>query len=149
MLRVVVDTNLFVRGLLKGPITAPLIQAWKEGRFTLVTAEKLIAELLTVLARPKFSPLITRDDVRELGELIYERAEIVEPALHLELCRDPKDNVFLEVAIAGNASYLVTGDSDLKDDPSLKDKMREAYGLHIMGVTEFLIFLASTEQATA
>jgi len=33
MRRVVIDTNLFVRGLLKGPITMPLMQAWKEQRF--------------------------------------------------------------------------------------------------------------------
>mgnify|MGYP001130456719 CR=1 FL=1 len=48
-LRVVIDTNLFVRGLLKGPVTLPLIQAWKEQRFQLVTSEKLIAELFEVM----------------------------------------------------------------------------------------------------
>ena len=34
-LRAVVDTNLFVRGLLKGPVTVPLIEAWKEQRLHL------------------------------------------------------------------------------------------------------------------
>lgn len=69
MPRAVVDTNLFVRGLLKGPVTALLMQAWKEQRFKLVTSEKLIAELFEVLARPKFERHFTRDDVRELDEL--------------------------------------------------------------------------------
>lgn len=55
MPKVVIDTNLFVRGLLKGPVTMPLMQAWKEHRFKLVTSEKLMAELFEVLARPKFS----------------------------------------------------------------------------------------------
>jgi len=63
----VVDTNLFVRGLLKGPVSLPLIQAWKEGRFTLVASEELLAELFEVLARPKFRRYFTREDVEELG----------------------------------------------------------------------------------
>lgn len=71
MPRVVVDTNLFVRGLLKGPHTLPLIQAWKEERFTLVTSEALLAELFEVLARPRFRPYFTREDIEELGQPIY------------------------------------------------------------------------------
>ncbi len=104
MLRAVIDTNLFVRGLLKGPITMPLVLAWLEGRFQVVTSEKLLAELFEVLACPKFSRYFTGDDVRELGQLIYERAEVVEPSAHVTLCRDPKDNIFLDVAIAGKVA---------------------------------------------
>jgi len=143
MPKVVIDTNLFVRGLLRGPATIPLMQAWKEQRFKLVTSEKLMAELFEVLARPKFSRYFTTDDVRELGELIYEQAEIVEPTVHVALCRDPKDDIFLDVAIAGKVHYLVTGDDDLKGDQTLKAKMREEYGVQIMGVPEFLAVLMS------
>jgi len=143
MLRVVIDTNLFVRGLLKGPVTIPLMQAWKEQRFKLVTSEKLIAELFEVLARPKFNRYFIKDDVRELGELIYEMAEMVEPTVHVALCRDPKDDIFLDAAIAGRVHYLVTGDDDLKGDQTLKTKMRDEYGVQIMGVPKFLAVLAS------
>jgi len=144
MLRVVIDTNLFVRGLLKGPVTAPLIQAWKERRFQLVTAEDLLVELFEVLARPKFNRYFTGEDVRELGNLIYERAKIVKPTTHVELCRDPKDDIFLDVAIAGKAHYLVTGDGDLKDDPMLKATMHAAHGIQVTGVPEFLAILAAS-----
>jgi putative PIN family toxin of toxin-antitoxin system len=143
--RVVIDTNLFVRGLLKGPVTMPLMQAWKEQRFKLVTTEKLMAELFEVLARPKFSRYFARDDVRELGELIYEQAEMVEPTIHVALCRDPKDDTFLNAAVAGRVHYLVTGDDDLKGDQTLKAKMHNDYGIQIMGVPEFLAVLASIE----
>jgi len=143
--RAVIDTNLFVRGLLKGPVTMPLMQAWKEHRFKLVTSEKLMAELFEVLARPKFNRYFTKDDARELGELIYEQAEIVEPTVHVALCRDPKDDIFLDVAIAGKVHYLVTGDDDLKGDQALKTKMRDEYGVQIMGVPEFLSVLASSK----
>jgi hypothetical protein len=142
-LRAVVDTNLFVRGLLKGPVTLPLIEAWKAERFKLVTSEKLLAELFEVLARPKFRRYFTREDVEELGELIYERAEMVEPTIHVTLCRDPKDNIFLDVAIAGKVPYLVTGDDDLKGDKALKEKMCNEYGVRIVSVPEFLAVLSS------
>ena len=140
--RVILDTNLFVRGLLKGPVTMPLIQAWRDGRFQLVTSEELLTELFEVLSRPKFARYFTRDDVWELGELIYERAEMVEPTLHVTLCRDPKDDIFLDVAITGKVSYLVTGDDDLRGDPLLKEKMWIEYGVQIVGVPEFLVLLA-------
>jgi len=143
MPRAVIDTNLFVRGLLKGPATMPLMQAWKEHRFKLVTSEKLVAELFEVLARPKFHRYFTRDDVWELSELIYELSEMVEPTVHVALCRDPKDDIFLDAAIAGRAHYLVTGDDDLKGDQVLKAKMRDEYDVQIVGVSEFLAVLAS------
>mgnify|MGYP001773618900 CR=1 FL=1 len=142
-LRAVVDTNLFVRGLLKGPTTMPLIEAWKDGRFILVTSEELLAELFGVLARPKFRRYFTREDIEELGRLIYERAEMVKPSVHVTLCRDPKDDIFLNVAISGRVPYLVTGDNDLKGDEELKVTMRERYGVHIVSVPEFLAILSA------
>lgn len=144
--RAVVDTNLFVRGLLKGPVTLPLILAWKEGRFRLVISEQLIAELFEVLARPKFTRYFTQEDVRELGELVYEHAEIIEPTTHVTLCRDSKDNMFLDVAITARADYLVTGDDDLKGDPFLKTRVRSEYGVQIVGVPEFLSILKTIQQ---
>jgi putative PIN family toxin of toxin-antitoxin system len=144
----VVDTNLFVRGLLKGPVSLPLIQAWKEGRFILVASEALLAELFEVLARPKFRRYVTWEDVEELGELLYERVELVEPTIHIRLCRDPKDAVFLDVAISGRVPYLVTGDDDLKGDEALKSKMHKVYGVHIMSVPEFLAILSSQPEKT-
>ncbi len=37
----------------------------------------------------------------------------IEPTEHVTVCRDPKDNQFLDVALASGAPYLVTGDKDL------------------------------------
>lgn len=140
-MRVVVDTNLFVRGLMQGRVTAPLIQAWRNGRFTLVTSETLMAELAAVLTRPKFRKYFALSEITELLELITEQGEIVESAECLAWCRDPKDNVFLDVAVAGQAAYLVTGDNDLKDDPALKIKMQNAYNVKIVSAPEFMLIL--------
>jgi predicted nucleic acid-binding protein len=59
----------------------------------------------------------------------------------LDWCRDPKDNVFLDVAVAGNGEYIVTGDDDLKDDAVLKARMKNVCGVTIVGAPEFMMVL--------
>ena len=41
------------------------------------------------------------------------KAEIIEIITKINLCRDPKDNKFLELAVNGKADYLISGDQDL------------------------------------
>ena len=71
------------------------------------------AEFKDVLLRPKFNTYISTErrlsDLKEFQELIIfsEISELI------AVCRDPKDNKFLELAIAANASCLITGDKDL------------------------------------
>jgi len=48
-----------------------------------------------------------------LINLIRLRGEAVIPRYRVADCRDPKDDKFLDVALAGEADYLVSGDSDL------------------------------------
>jgi hypothetical protein len=46
-------------------------------------------------------------------ETIDEVAEFVNVASDVDLCRDPKDNFLLSLALDGEADYLLTGDNDL------------------------------------
>jgi len=41
----------------------------------------------------------------------FHKHRIIKSAI--SLCRDPKDNFLLALAIDGNASHLITGDIDL------------------------------------
>jgi len=134
---VVLDTNLFIRGLLKGKVTAPLIDAWLDGQFVLVTSPELLEELTEVVARPRLRAVIHAEDSDKLLELICRQAVIVYPDVQPPLCRDPDDYPVLAAAIAGQADYLVTGDDDLRDDPQLKAEMA-ALGVKILSVPEFL-----------
>ena len=140
---VVVDTNVFVRGLLRSAVVVPLINAWKANRFRLLISEELLQELVEVLARPKLRKYFQEEQVKELLLLISEQGKVVEPLQHVNFCRDPKDNIFLDVAIAGQADYLVTEDNDLKDDEDLKTRMRDEYGVEIVDVLEFMAALGS------
>lgn len=139
-LKVVIDTNLFIRGLLKGKVTLPLIEAWANGEFILVTSEELIEELAEVVARPRLRAYIPREDADKLIELIYRKAIVVKPSERPPLCRDPDDYPVLGSAIAGQADFIVAGDADLKDDPRLKREMA-ALGVQIVSAPEFIALL--------
>ncbi len=70
-------------------------------------------EFREVLLRPKFEKYISTEKkllvLKEFKELIV----FSEVSEKIEVCRDPKDNKFLELAISANASCLITGDKDL------------------------------------
>ena len=66
MLRIVVDTNLWIRALLGGPITLPILEAWHAGRFTVVVSHPLIDELNDVWQRPRLHGRIDAEDAERL-----------------------------------------------------------------------------------
>jgi uncharacterized protein len=137
MLRIVVDTNMWLRSLMGGPITLPLLIAWQEQRFQAIVSEELLAELTRISQRAALQGLIESSKADELiGQLIYR-------GLHVELvtippnCRDPKDAPFLAAAIDGKADAIVTGDGDMRADDTLREAMG-AYGVELWGITTFL-----------
>jgi putative PIN family toxin of toxin-antitoxin system len=68
MLKIVVDTNLWIRALLGGKLTLPLLEAWKQGQFQVVSSEALLVELDTVWRRPRLQKRIAPQDARDLLE---------------------------------------------------------------------------------
>lgn len=115
-LRVVIDTSVLIRYLLKpSASTVELIEVrWLGGEVQMVTAPELLSELAEVLARDAMRTLIEPDEGRVLLEAIGRHADIL-PALGPvpTYTRDPKDDKFVACAIAGEASYVVTEDRDL------------------------------------
>lgn len=72
-----------------------------------------IDELDGVLRRPKFNHYL-REAERLLFLAAFVRdANVVDVTEKLTECRDPKDNKFLELAVSGNATCIVSGDGDL------------------------------------
>jgi putative PIN family toxin of toxin-antitoxin system len=73
VLRVVLDTNVFVSSLLstEGP-PAQLLKAWREGRYMLVMSPQIIAEIVELLESPRISKkyLIRQKDVENLVDLL-------------------------------------------------------------------------------
>lgn len=113
--RVVLDTNLVLSALVfaQGRL-AILRHLWQDGRFTPLASKATTAELIRVLAYPKF-----KLDAEEQQELLADylpwcaTVRIPSPPPDTPVCRDTCDQPFLRLAVASRADYLVTGDQDL------------------------------------
>ncbi len=114
-LRVVLDTNLVLSALIFGGTqTERLRQQWQRGALCPLVSRATAAELIRALAYPKFK--LTAAEQRELlaDYLPYcETVVVPNPAPQTPDCRDPADMPFLQLALAGRAEALVTGDHDL------------------------------------
>jgi putative PIN family toxin of toxin-antitoxin system len=137
MLRVVVDTNLWIRALLGGQVTLPVLEAWRADKFTVVASQHLLDELDNVWQRPRLRQRINAEDAELLLEQLHFRSEMVVPTTVPPRCRDPKDHPVLAAAIAGQADAIVTGDADLRADDELRAQM-EQYGVALWGVDSLL-----------
>ena len=111
-LRAVLDTNVLVSAVLL-PHSAPrrvfghvILMA------RLLLSEAVTAELSDVLNRPKFDRYVSAGDRLEFLAKTIHDAETVAVNISITDCRDPQDNKFLELAVSGSATHLVTGDAD-------------------------------------
>lgn len=113
--RVVLDTNLVVSALLfPGGRPAELRRCWQQGLFTPLVSRETAAEIVRVLAYPKFRLSLEDRKVLLADYLPYtETVKIPDVAPSVPACRDPFDVPFLMLAEVGNADFLVTGDRDL------------------------------------
>ena len=110
-MRVVVDTNVLVSALL-APASAPaaLVELWRRGRLTLLTARMQLDELARVTRYPKLRARLTPALAGRLVNELRDLAEDVGPLPRVERSADPYDDFLLAIADAGRADFLVTGD---------------------------------------
>jgi putative PIN family toxin of toxin-antitoxin system len=71
------------------------------------------AEITEVLLRPKFARAIRVERRERILEILRSGAVWFEPAVRITDCRDPKDNKYLELALAAGAEVIVSSDDDL------------------------------------
>jgi putative PIN family toxin of toxin-antitoxin system len=110
--RVVLDTNAVVSALLFSGVSSKLVSLWQKGLITPLLSRAILDEYLRVLSYPKFE--LSEEEIKELiQEEILPFAEVVRPKRRLRVVRrDPSDNKFLECAVAGKASVIISGDKD-------------------------------------
>jgi putative PIN family toxin of toxin-antitoxin system len=73
----------------------------------------VLAELCEVLSRKQFRRYIDEEDIRSFVAVLTREAEWVDVDVRITACRDPKDDKFLELAVSGRATCIISGDSDL------------------------------------
>lgn len=101
----------------------------------LLASNATVTELTEVLARPKFDRYLTRDERDSFLVKYVQRVQLIEVTSEIELCRDPKDDKYLQLALDGRASFIVSGDNDLVDLHSLA-------GIEILSPSDFIALSA-------
>jgi uncharacterized protein len=114
--RLVLDTNTALSGLLWDGAPCRLIEAGEAGRLELISTVVLLTELRNVLSREKFARPLVRRGIDGAGIFSYYLAlvTIVMPALiSPTIVHDPADDAVLAAAIGANADLIVSGDAHL------------------------------------
>lgn len=112
-MKIVFDTNVIVSALLIKSSNSRFAYEKVISRGKILDSLPTLEELIEVLCRKKFSKYISLSDRNIFISEFSLLAEIIKVNQKLNVCRDPKDNKFLELAISGNADCVVTKDEDL------------------------------------
>ena len=114
--RVVLDTNVVVAGLLWQGSPQRIVQQAMDGMLALVTSPALLAESEGILHRRKFAVQIAKQplSIEALVLRYAELARIVHPVSIIPvILNDPDDDYVLACALAAQADLIVSGDTDL------------------------------------
>ena len=130
MLKVVIDTNVFISSFFGG-IPRDIINLWKTGQIVLCLSQEIIEEYLKVIAR---LGLKDKNEIERLTGLFAEGYNSVYTANtpNLDVVKDdPDDNKFLECAVALESKVIISGDKHLKE-------IKKYIDIEIMPPREFL-----------
>jgi len=131
--KIVVDTNVFISAtLFRGP-TSRLVSLWQKKAVSVLMSSAVLKEYAKALAYPKFK--LTNTEIlgiieRELLPFVYPVK--VKRSLNI-ITEDPSDTKFLELAEAGKADYILSGDRHLLD-------LKNFHAIKIITPAEFFVF---------
>lgn len=110
--RIILDTNLWISFLISKNFTEidNLAQAKNK---TLIFSNESLEEFIEVVKRPKFKRIFSKKDIEKFLDVFDQYGELIKVKSKINICRDPKDNFLLNLAVDGKADYLVSGDKDL------------------------------------
>jgi len=115
MLRVVIDTTVWVSGIFWHGLPNEILEMWKAGDFEIIVSEAILEEIERKLHEKAVEFEMETEVVSEWLDLITIEAIFVQPQEKIQACRDPEDDLFLKAAVEGRADFIVSGDKDLTD----------------------------------
>ncbi|MBU4457100.1 MAG: putative toxin-antitoxin system toxin component, PIN family [Nanoarchaeota archaeon] len=112
-MRFVFDTNVIVSALLfeqSRPAQAFFCALQQE---ELLLSTDLVNEISRVINREKFDRYVSQEQRDQFLIALVQTGTLIEITEAIHVCRDPKDNMILELAVSGQANAIVSGDDDL------------------------------------
>ena len=112
-MRLTLDTNVAVSAALFPNSLPGQVLGYAMRQRVLLASDATLSELNAVLRRPRFNRYLLEDERLDFLRSLERTANLVTITHRITACRDPKDDKFLELAISGDASHIITGDNDL------------------------------------
>lgn len=135
-MKIVVDTNVWVSGLLWKGSPARLLRLAESGRIDIWSSDAIIAEFERVLGYKRIQQQLQKLqlDQSEVMKFAQSLMVVVEQPIIISgrIATDPDDDIFLSCALTAGAQYLVSGDRHLLN-------LREWHSIQIVTVNDFLI----------
>jgi len=130
----VFDTNVIISALLFGQSKPGQAFFAALDRGQILISAPVFHELSTVLSRDKFVPYLLREERELFLAVLLRKAVLIEIHERVKACRDPKDDMLLELAVNGKATCIISGDEDLLE-------LNPFRGMSIITPDEFLASL--------
>jgi len=131
MHKVVVDTNVFISGILFGGNPKQIIEAWLNKKYIFCLSPELKAEIINKLQGKFFLPIPV---IQTIEEVLDDKTEKYIPKKKIFICKDATDNFLLELALEAQADYLISGDK-------LVLKLKQYANTKILSAKNFLKLL--------
>jgi putative PIN family toxin of toxin-antitoxin system len=133
---IVIDTNLWVSGLLWRGFPWRILRLVEKGQVTLCMTPTMVAELAEVLAYERLHPRLRQLELTPADLIAHVLAvaslfDVPDSAQTPIVAADPDDDVFLRCAVVAGAAYVVSGDHHLLG-------LEEYAGIPILTVRDFL-----------
>lgn len=128
-MKIVLDTNVLISAFLGGR-SQRVLDLWRAGEFVVIVSTEILNEYLAIIRRPKFK--LTPAQVDDISRFLSRQAISVTP-IHpkVQIAADPKDDRFLDAALAGKVDMIISGDHHLLD-------LNPFRGIPIITVRDFL-----------
>jgi len=137
MLKIIIDTNVVISFLITNSDFIKKVTELKNLRkIDLYSTLEIFEEIKNTLQKPKIKELLKVNPKKVASFMaLYKYKHIFEKPSHsVNICRDPKDNKFLELSKTVQADFLITGDKDLLE-------LKQFENTKILSPSEFLVKL--------
>jgi putative PIN family toxin of toxin-antitoxin system len=112
--RAVLDCNVIISSALTSNNIPFKVIRFLEEKHVLLASESTMEEFSKTILKAKFDKYFNPLDTRmEIISRYAGKVEWIKPVHIIRICRDVKDNQYLELALSGNADCIITGDPDL------------------------------------
>lgn len=110
-MKILIDTNIIISGLFFHGLPKELLRKIDFKKFCVCVNEEIITEYEEQIQKKLLKSKYILNE--ELFEKFFRDLQSFEIKSDLKICRDPKDDKFINCAIDAKAIYIVSGDNDL------------------------------------